>query len=36
MRKIVAKCIPKDPFVLEFFEEYWRGGMAFYNPFFKD
>lgn len=36
MRKIVEKCIPKDPFVLEFFEEYWRGGMAFYNPFFKD
>lgn len=36
MREYVKRCVPQDEFTLEFYENYWRGGMAFYNPFFKD
>lgn len=36
MKPIVERCIPKDEFVLDFYENYYRGGMAFYNPFMKD
>lgn len=36
MKPIVKQCIPKNEDTLEFYENYWRGGMAFYNPFVKD
>ena len=36
MAPIVKKCIPKDEFVLNFYETYYRGGMTFYNIFMKD
>lgn len=32
MKPIVERCIPKDEFVLKFYEDYYRGGLAFYNP----
>lgn len=36
MAPIIKRAIPKDESILDFYENYWRGGMAFYNPFIKD
>lgn len=36
MRKIVSDCVPKQIDTYEFYDNYWLGGMAFYNPFSKD
>ena len=36
MKPVVERCVPKDEFILNFYENYYRGGLAFYNPFAKD
>jgi hypothetical protein len=36
MKSWVEKTMPQDEDTIDFFEDYWRGGFAFYNTVYKD
>ena len=36
MKSWVEKTMPQDEDTIDFFEDYWRGGFAFYNAVYKD